>query len=268
MAQRISRAKQRVNGQRRFDAPPAASALDRLVLHVLYLIFNEGYTATLGPELAARRADPRGDPAHPARPPAAARRRRGRGPARADAAHRRAPRRRAAAPTAASSRSPSRTAPAGTPPRSREGVALVDDDARARPRRPLPAPGRDRRRPRRGAARRGHRLAPDRRALRPPRAPRPEPDGHAQPRRRRRAWSHGPQAGLAALAASTRRPRRRPPPPRRRPSPPARAGRRPRPPPAPPTAGRPPHHQPPGAPLPRNPAPPALIQPKRGPGPL
>jgi RNA polymerase sigma factor (sigma-70 family) len=58
MAQRISRAKQSikaVGGE--FELPPAAQREDRLrvVLHVLYLIFNEGYTATSGPEL--QRAD-------------------------------------------------------------------------------------------------------------------------------------------------------------------------------------------------------------------
>ena len=50
--------------------------------------------------------------------------------------------------------------------------------------RPVPAAGGDRRRPRRGAARRGHRLAADPRALRAARAHRAQPDGHAQPRGR------------------------------------------------------------------------------------
>ncbi|MGH3465640.1 MAG: RNA polymerase sigma factor [Kribbellaceae bacterium] len=54
MAQRISRAKQRIKQTgTRFELPPDAERTDRLrvVLHVLYLIFNEGYTATSGPEL-------------------------------------------------------------------------------------------------------------------------------------------------------------------------------------------------------------------------
>jgi predicted RNA polymerase sigma factor len=54
MAQRISRAKQRIKvAGATFDPPPAAQRLDRLrvVLHVLYLIFNEGYTASSGPQL-------------------------------------------------------------------------------------------------------------------------------------------------------------------------------------------------------------------------
>ncbi|QWF78464.1 RNA polymerase sigma factor [Amycolatopsis sp. CA-230715] len=54
MAQRISRAKQRIKATgARFAMPAAAERGERLraVLHVLYLIFNEGYTATSGPEL-------------------------------------------------------------------------------------------------------------------------------------------------------------------------------------------------------------------------
>jgi len=57
-AQRISRAKQRVKSTGTALAmPPASELADRLrvVLHVLYLIFNEGYTATSGPDL--QRAD-------------------------------------------------------------------------------------------------------------------------------------------------------------------------------------------------------------------
>ena len=54
MAQRISRAKQTIKGSgARFDLPPAAERADRLrvVLHVLYLMFNEGYTTSAGPSL-------------------------------------------------------------------------------------------------------------------------------------------------------------------------------------------------------------------------
>jgi RNA polymerase sigma factor (sigma-70 family) len=54
MAQRISRAKQRIKASgARFRLPPEAEWADRLavVLHVLYLVFNEGYTATSGPDL-------------------------------------------------------------------------------------------------------------------------------------------------------------------------------------------------------------------------
>jgi RNA polymerase sigma factor (sigma-70 family) len=54
MAQRISRAKQRIKDSGvPFQLPPEAERESRLrvVLHVLYLIFNEGYTATSGPDL-------------------------------------------------------------------------------------------------------------------------------------------------------------------------------------------------------------------------
>ena len=58
MAARISRAKQRVKAAgSSFTLPAGAERQDRLrvVLHVLYLIFNEGYTASSGSEL--HRAD-------------------------------------------------------------------------------------------------------------------------------------------------------------------------------------------------------------------
>ncbi|HEY1636011.1 MAG TPA: DUF6596 domain-containing protein [Acidimicrobiales bacterium] len=54
MAQRISRAKQRVQrAGARFEPPPPSDAQARLavVLHVLYLVFNEGYAATSGTEV-------------------------------------------------------------------------------------------------------------------------------------------------------------------------------------------------------------------------
>jgi predicted RNA polymerase sigma factor len=52
IAQRISRAKQRIRGAR-FALPSEDERPERLavVLHVLYLMFNEGYTASSGPEL-------------------------------------------------------------------------------------------------------------------------------------------------------------------------------------------------------------------------
>jgi RNA polymerase sigma factor (sigma-70 family) len=58
MAQRISRAKQRIKtAAATFDLPPERERADRLrvVLHVLYLVFNEGYAATSGPHV--HRAD-------------------------------------------------------------------------------------------------------------------------------------------------------------------------------------------------------------------
>jgi RNA polymerase sigma factor (sigma-70 family) len=53
MAQRISRAKQRIAAAgASFAPPPAGEWAERLtvVLHVLYLMFNEGYAATSGPQ--------------------------------------------------------------------------------------------------------------------------------------------------------------------------------------------------------------------------
>ena len=71
----------------------ATSARERLdaVLHVLYLIFNEGYASSSGPTLQRTRSVERGDPADARGAQLAARRRRGRGTAGADAADRRAP---------------------------------------------------------------------------------------------------------------------------------------------------------------------------------
>jgi RNA polymerase sigma factor (sigma-70 family) len=58
MAQRISRAKASIKSAGlRFDLPPEAERTERLrvVLHVLYLVFNEGYAASSGP--VVQRAD-------------------------------------------------------------------------------------------------------------------------------------------------------------------------------------------------------------------
>ena len=58
MAQRISRAKESIrNAGMRFELPPESERPDRLrvVMQVLYLVFNEGYLASAGPTLS--RAD-------------------------------------------------------------------------------------------------------------------------------------------------------------------------------------------------------------------
>ena len=58
MAQRISRAKQTIRGSETgFELPPELERAERLrvVLQVLYLVFNEGYTTSSGPSL--RRGD-------------------------------------------------------------------------------------------------------------------------------------------------------------------------------------------------------------------
>jgi RNA polymerase sigma factor (sigma-70 family) len=55
MAQRISRAKQRIKASGAVFGLPAADERDarlRSVLHVLYLIFNEGYASSIGPRLS------------------------------------------------------------------------------------------------------------------------------------------------------------------------------------------------------------------------
>jgi RNA polymerase sigma factor (sigma-70 family) len=55
MAQRISRAKAKIKASgERFTLPPPGQRPERLrlVLHVLYLLFNEGYTSSSGPDLA------------------------------------------------------------------------------------------------------------------------------------------------------------------------------------------------------------------------
>ena len=75
MAARISRAKQRIKAAgSEFTVPVGQDRADRLrvVLHVLYLIFNEGYTASSRRPAAPRRPGRRGDPADPPAAPAAA----------------------------------------------------------------------------------------------------------------------------------------------------------------------------------------------------
>ena len=59
MAQRISRAKQSIkNSGIPFQLPTTEERAQRLraVLHVLYLIFNEGYTSSAGPDSAPSRS--------------------------------------------------------------------------------------------------------------------------------------------------------------------------------------------------------------------
>jgi RNA polymerase sigma factor (sigma-70 family) len=51
MAQRISRAKAKLRG-RRFELPAEPAARLRSVCEVLYLLFNEGYTSSSGPDLS------------------------------------------------------------------------------------------------------------------------------------------------------------------------------------------------------------------------
>jgi DNA-directed RNA polymerase specialized sigma24 family protein len=172
IGQRISRAKARIKAEgARFRDPPPEDRPQRLaaVLEVLYLIFNEGYTASEGDalhrveltaeaiRLTAQLHDevPRDDPQTgevagllalmlltDARRPGAA----GRG---------------------GQARAPRRAGPGALGRRGhRGGHRPARRHARRVPDRPLPGAGRDRRRARRGQAGRGHRLAADPRPVR------------------------------------------------------------------------------------------------------
>ena len=70
MAQRISRAKIKLRG-RRFELPVDPAARVRSVCEVLFLIFNEGYTSSSGPEL--ERSDVSGEAIRLSAPAARAR---------------------------------------------------------------------------------------------------------------------------------------------------------------------------------------------------
>ena len=153
VAQRISRAKQRIKASgAEFRMPPPEERAERIaaVQHVLYLIFNEGYTASSGPSLhrveLSAEAIRLTRQLHALLPDDGEVGR----AARADAAHRRPPpgsdRRR---------RHPGSARRAGPPPvgrrRHRRGRRSDHRFAGQRADRPLPAAGRDRRGARRGA---------------------------------------------------------------------------------------------------------------------
>ena len=126
-------------------------------------------SSTRATRVLRRRARPpravrRGDPPGTGRGVAAARRAGGARAARADAAPRRPPRGAVVGRPASSSCSRTRTARAGTAARIEEGRGARRAGAAARPRGPVPAPGRDR-----GAPRRGRRRGDDRLGRRSPR---------------------------------------------------------------------------------------------------
>ena len=207
MAQRISRAKATITAPARVRrAAGGASCAERLraVLHVLYLVFNEGYAAIVRARPAARRARRRGDPADAAScagcvPDDGEVGR----PARADAADRRPARRRARRPTAALVPLAEQDRVAVGPRRDRRGRRARQRALAERPARAVPAAGGDRRGARRGARRRGDRLAADPRALRAAGARCSEPDGRRSTARSRWPWSTARGAGLACSTRST-----------------------------------------------------------------
>jgi len=90
MAQRISRAKQTVRDlECPFDMPADKTPILGSVLHVLYLIFNEGYTSSVGADPATTGSRERSDPAHSRSARTTSREQRSGGTARAHVAHRR-----------------------------------------------------------------------------------------------------------------------------------------------------------------------------------
>ena len=188
LAQRIVRAKGKIRDARiPYQVPSLADLPDRLdaVLHVIYLVFNEGYSASGGDALT--RPDLSGEAIRLGRllvellPEPEAHR-----PARADAAARRAARRRGRRPTARSSCSTRRIGRCGTARRSTKGWRSSRRALSLRRLGLLHAAGRDRRGARRGARRARTDWRADRRAVRRPAAHRPVAGRRAQSRRRRR----------------------------------------------------------------------------------
>ena len=174
MAQRISRAKQSIKASgvpfRDADRSRARPNGSSAVLHVLYLIFNEGYASSIGAELQRSGSVERSDPPDARR---------------ARLLPRRSARSRGllALMLLTDARRAARTGPDGEliplAEQDRtlwdrdaiaEGVALITRRAVARRGRRVSAAGGDRGRARRGGARRGHGLAADPRALRRARA--------------------------------------------------------------------------------------------------
>ena len=147
-----------------YQVPSLAELPDRLdtVLQVIYLVFNEGYSASSGESLTRPDLSERG---HPPRPPArrAAAGTRGRRPAGADAAARIAPRRAQPPPTGDLILLEEQDRSLWNREQIAEGAALVERALAVAPVRPLHPPGRHRRGACRGPHRRRHGLGADRR---------------------------------------------------------------------------------------------------------
>ncbi len=205
MAPRISRAKKSIKAAgSRFVMPPEDERADRLrvVLQVLYLIFNEGYTASSGEEL--QRVELTAEAIRLARMLRSAL------PDDGEVAGL------LALMLLTDSRRRARTtADGGLVPiddqdrtlwdreQIEEGAALILQHPGARCCRSVPAPGGDRGDPCRGAERRGDRLAADPVVVPAAREAHAEPDGDAQPRNRTR-----PGRGTAGRARSAGHARR------------------------------------------------------------
>jgi hypothetical protein len=190
MAQRISRAKQSIQASGvpfQMPTPDEQATRLRTVLHVLYLIFNEGYTSSTGREL--QRTELSDEAIRLTR-----------------LVHRLLPDDSEVTGLLAlmlliDARRPARTDGAGEliplAEQDRtlwdqaliaEGIALTDRAVTGRTGRRVQAPGRDRSGPRSHEARRRHRLAADPRPLRLARADHRQPGRHDQPGRSRPQW--------------------------------------------------------------------------------
>ena len=205
MAQRLVRAKGKIRDAKIPYRVPEADDLPgrlRSVLAVVYLVFNEGYAASAGPELI--RSDLCAEAMRLARLLAELM------PDEPEVMGL------LALMLLADSRRLARTSADGDlvplsdqdreqwdPRLIAEGQALVRACLRKNAPGPVPDPGRDPGRAQRGALRRGHRLAADRSTLRPPSGARPEPGRRVEPRRR---GGGGRGAGTGAAPRRRREP--------------------------------------------------------------